>query len=72
MESKKMIDGVMNNIRVSTKQYLESQIPDSESERREEAMDYLQHMYGPVNFTIVDQVDKLPYKVSEIYRRITV
>ena len=37
----------------------------------EEAMDYLQHMYGPVNFTIVDQVDKLPYKVSDIYRRIT-
>ncbi len=37
----------------------------------EEAMDYLQHMYGPVNFTIVDNVDKLPYKVSDIYRRIT-
>ena len=37
----------------------------------EEAMDYLQHMYGPVNFTIVDEVDKLPYKVSDIYRRIT-
>lgn len=37
----------------------------------EEAMDYLEHMYGPVNFTIVDQVDKLPYKVSDIYRRIT-
>ena len=37
----------------------------------DEAMDYLQHMYGPVNFTIVDQVDKLPYKVSDIYRRIT-
>ena len=37
----------------------------------DEAMDYLQHMYGPVNFTIVDQVEKLPYKVSEIYRRIT-
>ena len=36
-----------------------------------EAMDYLKHMYGPVNFTIVDQVDKLPYKVSDIYRRIT-
>jgi len=36
-----------------------------------EAMDYLQHMYGPVNFTIVDQVDKLPYKVSDIYRKIT-
>ncbi|MDW3094429.1 MAG: VWA domain-containing protein [Gammaproteobacteria bacterium] len=37
----------------------------------DEAMDYLQYMYGPVNFTIVDQVDKLPYKVSDIYRRIT-
>ncbi len=37
----------------------------------EEAMEYLQHMYGPVNFTIVDEVDKLPYKVSDIYRRIT-
>lgn len=37
----------------------------------DEAMNYLQHMYGPVNFTIVDQVDKLPYKVSDIYRRIT-
>ena len=37
----------------------------------EGAADYLQHMYGPVNFTIVDQVDKLPYKVSDIYRRIT-
>ena len=37
----------------------------------DEAMDYLQHMYGPANFTIVDQIDKLPYKVSDIYRRIT-
>ena len=37
----------------------------------DEAMDYLQHMYGPANFTIVDQVDKLPYKVSDIYRKIT-
>lgn len=38
----------------------------------QEAMDYLQHMYGAVNFAVVDQVDKLPYKVSDIYRRITV
>jgi nitric oxide reductase NorD protein len=37
----------------------------------EEAMDYLQHMYGPVNFAIVNQIDKLPYKVSDIYRRLT-
>ena len=38
----------------------------------EEAMDYLQHMYGAVNFAVIDQVDKLPYKVSDIYRRITI
>ncbi len=38
----------------------------------EEAMDYLQHMYGAVNFTVIDHVDKLPYKVSDIYRRITI
>ncbi|MXY14843.1 MAG: VWA domain-containing protein, partial [Proteobacteria bacterium] len=36
----------------------------------EEAMDYLQHMYGPASFTVVDDVDKLPYRVSDIYRRI--
>lgn len=36
----------------------------------DEAMDYLQHMYGPANFTVVDNVDKLPYRVSDIYRRI--
>ena len=33
-------------------------------------MDYLQHMYGPASFTVVDDVDKLPYRVSDIYRRI--
>ena len=38
----------------------------------QEAMDYLQHMYGAVNFAVIDQVDKLPYKVSDIYRRITI
>jgi len=37
-----------------------------------EAMDYLQHMYGAVNFAVIDNVDKLPYKVSDIYRRITI
>ncbi|MGH1536572.1 MAG: nitric oxide reductase activation protein NorD [Gammaproteobacteria bacterium] len=38
----------------------------------DEAMDYLQHMYGAVNFAVIDHVDKLPYKVSDIYRRITI
>jgi len=37
----------------------------------EEALDYLPHMYGPVSFVIVNRVDKLPFKVSEIYRRLT-
>jgi hypothetical protein len=26
---------------------------------------------GPVNGTVVDAVEKLPYKVSQIYRRLT-
>jgi len=37
----------------------------------EEALDYLPHMYGRASFTVVDRIDKLPYKVSDIYRRIT-
>jgi len=37
----------------------------------DEALEYLPHMYGPAAFTLVSQVDRLPYKVSDIYRRIT-
>lgn len=37
-----------------------------------EGREYLPYMYGTVNYTIVDAVEKLPYKVSEIYRRLTV
>jgi nitric oxide reductase NorD protein len=36
-----------------------------------EGQEYLPHMYGPVNYTIVDAVEKLPYRVSEVYRRLT-
>jgi len=36
-----------------------------------EGQEYLPHMYGAVNYTIVDEVERLPYKVSEIYRRLT-
>ncbi len=36
-----------------------------------EAKDYLPHMYGPVNYTVIDEVRKLPLKVSDIYRRLT-
>jgi nitric oxide reductase NorD protein len=38
----------------------------------QQGQDYLPHMYGAVNYTIVDKVEQLPYKVSEIYRRLTV
>lgn len=36
-----------------------------------EAKDYLPHMYGPAAFTVIDEVYKLPLKVSDIYRRLT-
>jgi nitric oxide reductase NorD protein len=36
-----------------------------------EAQDYLPHMYGPSGFTIVDQIERLPFKVSDVYRRLT-
>jgi nitric oxide reductase NorD protein len=36
-----------------------------------EARDYLPHMYGAVNYTLVDDVRKLPAKVADIYRRLT-
>ncbi len=35
------------------------------------ARDYLPHMYGAVNWALVDDVRKLPLKVSDIYRRLT-
>lgn len=35
------------------------------------AMDYLPHMYGAVNYTVVEDVRKLPARVSDIYRRLT-
>jgi len=34
-------------------------------------MDYLPYMYGKTNFAVINQVDKLPVKVSDIYRKIT-
>jgi len=37
----------------------------------EEARDYLPHLYGAVNYTVIDEVGKLPLKVADIYRRLT-
>jgi nitric oxide reductase NorD protein len=36
-----------------------------------EARDYLPHMYGAVNYVLVDVFRRLPLKVSDIYRRLT-
>ena len=36
-----------------------------------EARDYLPHMYGAARYIILDDVRDLPFKVSDIYRRIT-
>jgi nitric oxide reductase NorD protein len=36
-----------------------------------EAKDYLPHMYGAVNYIVIDEIRKLPLKVSDIYRKLT-
>lgn len=36
-----------------------------------EAKDYLPHLYGDAAYTVIDEVSKLPLKVSDIYRRLT-
>ena len=35
------------------------------------AQGYLPHIFGPSGYTLVENVAKLPYRVSDIYRRIT-
>ncbi|MFV2060342.1 MAG: nitric oxide reductase activation protein NorD [Gammaproteobacteria bacterium] len=36
-----------------------------------EAKDYLPYMYGAAAYTVIDDVKKLPLKVTDIYRRLT-
>jgi len=36
-----------------------------------EASSYLPHMYGEVNYIFIDDVRKLPNRITEIYRRLT-
>ena len=36
-----------------------------------EAQEYLPHMYGAANYAVIDEVQKLPQKVADIYRRLT-
>lgn len=37
----------------------------------EDGGDYLPRMYGPANFVVLDDVMQLPYKLAEVYRRLT-
>ncbi len=37
----------------------------------EEARDYLPHLYGYANYIVIDDIKKLPYKISDIYRKLT-
>ena len=37
----------------------------------EQASEYLPHMYGAANYTVVRDIRRLPMKVSDIYRRLT-
>lgn len=36
-----------------------------------EAGDYLPHMYGAANYVLIEDISKLPFKVSDIYRKLT-
>lgn len=36
-----------------------------------EGREYLGHMYGAANYTVIDKVEDLPPRLSEIYRRLT-
>jgi nitric oxide reductase NorD protein len=36
-----------------------------------EARSYLPHMYGETHYTLIDDVKKLPNRITEIYRRLT-
>jgi len=37
----------------------------------EQAREYLPHMYGAANFVVIEEVEALPFKISDIYRRLT-
>ena len=37
-----------------------------------EARSYLPHMYGAANYILIDDVKKLPSRITDIYRRITI
>ncbi len=36
-----------------------------------QGQDYLPYMYGPASYAVIDEVGKLPFKVADIYRKLT-
>jgi len=36
-----------------------------------EAREYLPHLYGSVNYIIIDKIHQLPLRISDIYRKLT-
>ncbi|MDC1071784.1 nitric oxide reductase activation protein [Gammaproteobacteria bacterium] len=38
----------------------------------QQAREYLPHMYGAVNYTVIDDVRQLPTKVAAVYRQLTI
>jgi nitric oxide reductase NorD protein len=36
-----------------------------------QGLEYLPHMYGAANYAVIDEVEKLPLKVADIYRKLT-
>ena len=37
-----------------------------------EGANYLPHMYGDVNYAIIDDIEKLPSRLPQIYKKLTV
>ena len=56
---------------MKTEEYFIKSEPYYEPIGDETAKDYLPYMYWPASFTVIDDVMKLPLKVTDIYRRLT-
>ena len=37
----------------------------------EQARDYLPHMYGDSSYVLINNIETLPYRISEVYRQLT-
>ena len=63
-----------NGIEDVRKVLIEAQCNDNQSYCNaiaREGPDHLKHLYGPVGYSIIDNVKKLPLMLSDIYRKLT-